>query len=198
MKKRDKKLQIFLLIIGTFLILITYFYYPSINKNRSLVEKNIEDTLPQTLEDEDVTSFESLEYQGYYDLDKKFVVRSKKAEINKNEPNIVLMNNMHVILYLKDGRIINIFSDKGKYNKENYDCFFERNVRATDGETEIFSDNLDLLGNESAVKIYNNVNLNNPSGSSLYADKIDYDFEKKHFKISMFEDKRIKMKVYNE
>ena len=105
---------------------------------------------------------------------------------------------MHVILYLKDGRIINIFSDKGKYNKENYDCFFERNVRATDGETEIFSDNLDLLGNESAVKIYNNVNLNNPSGSSLYADKIDYDFEKKHFKISMFEDKRIKMKVYNE
>ena len=198
MKKRDKKLQIFLLIIGTFLILITYFYYPSINKNRSLVEKNIEDTLPQTLEDEDVTSFDSLEYQGYYDLDKKFVVRSKKAEINKNEPNIVLMNNMHVILYLKDGRIINIFSDKGKYNKENYDCFFERNVRATDGETEIFSDNLDLLGNESAVKIYNNVNLNNPSGSSLYADKIDYDFEKKHFKISMFEDKRIKMKVYNE
>tara|TARA_Y100000590_G_C15467146_1_gene918699 strand:- start:131 stop:727 length:597 start_codon:yes stop_codon:yes gene_type:complete len=198
MKKSDKKLQIFLLIIGTFLILITYFYYPSINKNRSLVEKNIEDTLPQTSEDEDVTSFESLEYQGYYDLDKKFVVRSKKAEINKNEPDIVLMNNMHVILYLKDGRVINIFSDKGKYNKENYDCFFERNVRATDGETEIFSDNLDLLGNESAVKIYNNVSLNNPSGSSLYADKIDYDFEKKHFKISMFEDKRIKMKVYNE
>ena len=198
MKKSDKKLQIFLLIIGTFLILITYFYYPNINKNRSLVEKSIEDTLPQVEEDEDVTSFESLEYQGYYDLDKKFVVKSKKAEINKNEPDIVLMNNMHVILYLKDGRVINIFSDKGKYNKENYDCFFERNVRATDGETEIFSDNLDLLGNESAVKIYNNVSINNPTGSSLYADKIDYDFEKKHFKISMFEDKRIKMKVFNE
>ena len=198
MKKSDKKLQIFLLIIGTFLILITYFYYPNIDKNRSLVERDIEDALPQVSEDEDVTLFESLEYQGYYDLDKKFVVKSKKAEINKNEPDIVLMNNMHVILYLKDGRVINIYSDKGKYNKENYDCFFERNVRATDGETEIFSDNLDLLGNESAVKIYNNVSINNPTGSSLYADKIDYDFEKKHFKISMFEDKRIKMKVYNE
>jgi len=198
MKKSDKKLQIFLLIIGTFLILITYFYYPNIDKNRSLVEREIQDTLPQVSEDEDVTLFESLEYQGYYDLDKKFVVKSKKAEINKNEPDIVLMNNMHVILYLKDGRVINIYSDKGKYNKENYDCFFERNVRATDGETEIFSDNLDLLGNESAVKIYNNVSINNPTGSSLYADKIDYDFEKKHFKISMFEDKRIKMKVYNE
>jgi len=198
MKKSDKKLQIFLLIIGTFLILITYFYYPNIDKNRSLVEREIQDALPQVSEDEDVTLFESLEYQGYYDLDKKFVVKSKKAEINKNEPDIVLMNNMHVILYLKDGRVINIYSDKGKYNKENYDCFFERNVRATDGETEIFSDNLDLLGNESAVKIYNNVSINNPTGSSLYADKIDYDFEKKHFKISMFEDKRIKMKVYNE
>ena len=106
------------------------------------------------------------------------------------------MTDVKVILYLKDGRVINIYSDKGKYNKENYDCFFERNVRETDGETEIFSDNLDLLGNESAVKIYNNVSLNNPSGSSLYADKIDYDFEKKHFKVSMYDHERIKMKIF--
>ena len=47
------------------------------------------------------------------------------------------MTNMHVILHLNDGRIVNIRSNKGRYYKTTYDCFFENNVRATDGETEI-------------------------------------------------------------
>ena len=74
--------------------------------------------------------------------------------------------------------------------------FLKKMLDATDGETKIFSDNLDLLGNESSVKIYNNVSINYPTGSLLRADKIDYDFVKKHFKISMFEDRRIKMKIF--
>ena len=198
MKKKQKKIQALLLIIGVLLILLTYFYYPYMNKNKSIVEKNIQKNLP-TLSDEEsenTTSFENLEYKGLYDLDKTFIVKSEKAHINDDEPDIVYMTNMHVILYLKDGRTVNILSDKGKYNKVNYDCFFEKNVKATDGETKIFSDNLDLLGNESSVKIYNNVSINYPTGSLLSADKIDYDFEKKHFKISMFEDERIKMKIF--
>ena len=197
MRKKEKKIQVFLLITGIFLILLTYFYYPYVGKNKSVVEKKIQKNLSDISNtNEDITSFEDLEYQGLYDLDKKFVVKSKKAHINQGEPDIVIMKNMHVILYLKDGRIVNIFSDEGKYNKVNYDCFFEKNVRATDGETKIFSDNLDLSGNESSVKIYNNVSINYPTGSLLRADKIDYDFETKFFKVSMFDDKQINMKIF--
>ena len=198
MKQKQKKIQVFLLAIGFFLILFTYFYYPYMIRNKSLVEKNIQEDLFSTSDEEskDTTSFENIEYKGLYDLDKTFIVKSEKANIDNDEPDIVYMTNMHVILYLKDGRIVNILSNKGKYNKANYDCFFEKNVRATDGETKIFSDNLDLLGNESSVKIYNNVSVNYSTGSSLQADKVDYDFETKYFKISMFDDKRIKMKIF--
>ena len=49
--------------------------------------------------------------------------------------------------------------------RDNYDCFFEKNVVATDGETKISAENLDLLAEENAVKIYNNVYLNNIEGS---------------------------------
>ena len=101
---------------------------------------------------------------------------------------------MHVTLYLKDGRIVNIISDRGKYNKITHDCFFEENVKATDGETKIFAENLDLLATENFIKVYNNVKLNHPMGL-IIADKIDYDFETKNFKISMFDDKAVKMKV---
>jgi len=197
-KKEQKKIQIFLFIVGFLLILITYFYYPY--KNKSFVEQNIQEDVPPMSDEQSnqSTSFENLEYQGLYDLNKTFLVKSEKAHINENEPDIVHMTNMQVILYLTDGRVVNILSDKGTYNKANYDCFFEQNVKATDGETKIFSKNLELSGNKSIVKIYNDVVVNYPSGSSLQADNIDYNFETKYFKVSMFDDKRIKMKVLNE
>jgi len=198
MTKKQKKIQFFLLFIGLLLILITYFYYPY--KNKSVVGKSLqEEALPPSDElDDKTTSFESLEYQGLYDLDKTFLVKSEKAHINEEEPDIVHMTNMHVVLYLTDGRVVNILSDKGTYNKANYDCFFEQNVRASDGGTKIFSENLELSGDKSIVKIYNNVVVNYPAGSFLKADKVDYNFETKYFKVSMFDDKRIKMKILNE
>ena len=104
------------------------------------------------------------------------------------------MKNMHVILYLSDNRVVEITSLRGRYNKENYNCFFEQDVLATDGEIIITAKNLDLLATENIMKIYNDVNLDNAT-SFLQADKIDYNFETKYFKVSMFDDKAIKMKV---
>jgi lipopolysaccharide assembly outer membrane protein LptD (OstA) len=67
-------------------------------------------------------------------------------------------------------------------------------VRAVDGETIITAENLDLLATKNIIEAYNNVNLDNATGS-LQADKINYNFDTKHFKVSMFSDKAIKMKV---
>ena len=87
-------------------------------------------------------------------------------------------------LDVKDGRVVKITSDEGKYNKITYDCLFEKNVKATDGETQIYAENLDLLATKNIVEIYNNVFLDYTTGS-LTADKIDYDFETKFFKVSI-------------
>ena len=194
MKKRQQKIQITLILIGLILIVATYFYYPSLDKNFVSKNQTIKENLKEDLEDTESTTFENTIYKGIYDLDKTFTIQAEEAFILNEEADIVYMKGMHVILYLNDGRIVNITSTKGKYNKATYDCFFENNVKATDGEIEIFSDNLDLLATENSVKIYNNVNLNDITGS-LKADKIDYDFETKYFRVSMFGDKTIKMKV---
>ena len=105
------------------------------------------------------TSFENVKYEGLYQINNTFSVMSEKAHILNKEPDVVYMTNMHVILYLDNGRIVNILSNKGRYNKVTYDCFFEDDVRATDEETKIFSDNLDLLATEDSVKIYNKWSL---------------------------------------
>ena len=194
MKKQQQKMQLVLIFIGFSLILLTYFYYPYMEKNKLLKDQSAREDLEKTLEDAPLTAFENIEYQGLYDLDKPFSVKSEKAHILDEEPDIVYMTNMNVVLYLKDERIVRIMSNRGRYNKATYDCFFEEDVRATDGETKIFSENLDLLATENFVKIYNSVKLNHSTGS-LRADKIDYDFETKYFKVSMFDDSVVKMKV---
>ena len=138
--------------------------------------------------------FENIEYKGLYDFDKPFKVKSKNAFILNEEPDIVYMENMHVILYLDDNRIVEITSQKGRYNKSNYNCYFGNDIVATDGDTLITAQNLDLLAAENFVEIYNDVSLDYTTGS-LKADRIEYDFKTKNFKVSMYDDKTIKMKV---
>ena len=196
MKKKQYKTQLVLISIGFVLFIFTYLYYPSINKDK---EKQTGDELivkepKKDPDNEEITSFENLEYKGLYDLDKPFIVKSEKANILNEEPDLVYMTNMHVILYLSDDRIVEITSLSGRYNKANYNCYFEEDVIATDGETTITAKNLDLLATENYVKIYNNVYLDYKTGN-LNADKIDYDFESKHFKVSMFDDRPIKIKL---
>ena len=194
MKKKQRRMQFTLVSIGLLLFILTYFYYPSIKKDKLLKNQSVNKDFKKVDDIDQSTSFENLEYKGLYGLNKPFKVKSEKAYILSEEPEIVYMKNMHVILYLSENRIVEITSLKGRYNKENYNCFFDQDVLATDGETVITADNLDLLSTKNIMKIYNNVNLDNAT-SSLQADKIDYNFETKYFKVSMFGDKEIEMKV---
>jgi hypothetical protein len=192
--KKKQRMQFGLVSIGLFLIIATYFYFPSIQKDKILKNQSANKEPQKTQGIDESTYFENLEYKGLYDLDKPFSVKSEEAYIVSGEPDIVYMKNMYVILYLNENRIVEITSLKGRYNKENYNCFFDQDVLATDGETVITANNIDLLATENIMKIYNNVNLNNTI-SSLQADKVDYNFKTKYFKVSMFDDKEIEMQV---
>ena len=165
------------------------------NKDKQSKSQSVLGKSEETIGADNSSNFENVEYNGIYDLNNPFVVKSEKAYIMNDKPDILYMTNMHVILYLTDGRTVNIISDQGTYNKVTYDCYFEKNVKATDGDTVILAENLDLLATKNSVEIYNSVKLNYPTGS-LAADKVNYDFETKYFRVSMFDDKNVKIKVF--
>ena len=183
--------QLSLISIGLFLVLATYYLYP-----KFLKEKTIEDSMikTDTIDTKERNTFENVEYKGIYDANKSFKVKSDEAYILIKEPNVVYMTNMRVVLNMEDGRIIIITSDKGRYNKISHDCFFENNVKAIDGETTVFAENLELLATKNTAIVYNNVFLTNDKGS-LRADKIHYDFETKYYQVSMFGNKKVKIKL---
>ena len=197
MSKKQRRVQLILLVTGCLLFFLTYLLYPNLNDKiikNTLEEKEIK--VGEVLDPSDLksTTFQSLEFKGFYDLDKTFNIKSKEAYINNDEPDVVYMEKMLVTLNLDDGTIIKITSDKGSYNKITYSCFFEENVKASDGSTVILAENIDFVANKSFLQVYNNVELKHISGD-LLADKVDYNFETKKFIVSMFEDNSVKMKV---
>ena len=56
------------------------------------------------------------------------------------------------------------------------------------------AENLDLLSTENTAAVYNKVVLINENGS-LKADKVDYNFETKNYKVSMFNKDKVKIKL---
>lgn len=196
MRFNVKIIQLLLASIGVFLILITYFFVPekfglNIKEQKQAVEKN-KDTI--IIDNKEANLFDNVEYKGVYNINNFFTIQSKKAYVLKEKPDEVYMTDMLVILNLNNGKVVNINSDNGIYNKKNYNCYFENNVKATDGETLILSDNLDLLSDEDYASVYNNVILTSSRGS-LSADKVNYDFENEVYKISMYNENLIKVKV---
>jgi len=197
MTRKKKIVQIGLLIVGFILIFATYFVIPKLNKKDLLVEDKFES---ENIETESLevqkNLFENVEYKGIYNVENNFTLTAEKAQISEKDSDVVYMENMKAKIYMKDGRIIVVRSDKGKYNKLTNDCFFEKNVKATDSKTIILSENLDLLATKDFASVYNNVSLKNDNGS-LKADKIDYNFKTKFYKVSMFSDERVKIKLIN-
>jgi len=193
MKRSRKIVQLSLISIGFFLILVTYFLYPKIIESKFIKEETTKDKIVKT-EDDNINMFENVEYKGVYNIDKPIVITAEKALVLTEKPEMIFMTNMRVTLHIDDEKIIIITSDRGSYNKITYDCFFEENVEAADGETLILADNLDLLASEDSATVYNNVVLTNDRGS-LRADKVDYDFETKYYHVSMFDNKKVKIKL---
>jgi len=200
MKYNPKVFQISLGVLGSFLILATYFLYPFITKKQNIIEKSetnlIEKKTINNFENEEIKNlFENVEYKGIFGRDNSFVIKSQNAFALPDDSEIIFMNNMNLSLYLKDGRVVYISSSSGKYNKVTYDCYFEKNVRASDGEITIKAENLDLLSSDKFAKIYNNVILTNKM-NELKADKVDYNFETKKYKVSMLSKKdQVKVKL---
>ena len=194
MNIKQLKIQILLVLSGIILIFLTYFYYPNLGKNKISKDQSNQEASDQVINEDENSYFENVEYKGFYDFENTFILKSKTAYMKNENPNIVYMNKMEVVLYLSDGRVVNIISDEGNYNKVTYDCFFQKNVRATDEETNIYADNLDLIAAENYIEIYNNVKLVYPTGT-LWADKVSYDFQTKDYKVSMFDDKSVKIKI---
>ena len=183
--KKNKIIQFSLVIVGIILLFFTYY---SSDKDKIVdIDKNILVGGVSQLTKEISNILENVEYVGSNNKGTFFELNAAIAEIKYDNPNISHLQDVFVVIKLSDLRTIHIRSDKAKFNKISNDCEFFENVKITEQDNIITSDNLDLyMGSKNLITAYNNVKYNSIKGF-LIADKVDMDILKNEANIFMFE-----------
>tara|TARA_B100001057_G_scaffold436673_1_gene467912 strand:- start:2731 stop:3321 length:591 start_codon:yes stop_codon:yes gene_type:complete len=136
---------------------------------------------------------EDLKYLSTDKEGNEYKIEAKKGNIDKNNPDIIYLENVEAIILLQNSENISIKSKYAKYNAKNFDTLFNNSVSVDYGEHVLKSDFLDLSFENSLVSIYDNVRY--LSGiSSLKADKAVIDILSKKTKIFM-EDPKKKVQI---
>ena len=133
-------------------------------------------------------SYKSVDANG-----NEYFLNADSGETSKEDVNIIVLKKVKAIIKLKNKSNIYIYSDFAKYNSENYDSFFYKNVRGDYENNNIICDNLDLLIKDNLAILYNNINIIG-NDSSANADQIVLNLLNGNIDIKMFDEKK-KIKV---
>ncbi len=171
-------LQLFLISILVIISLIVFLKYFKKTNLESNLKVNIEQNVPGE------SLIEDLRYLSTDKDGNEYKIEAEKGNIDKNNPDIIYLENVNAIISLKESEYISIKSKFAKYNTKNYDTLFSDSVSIDYGEHLLKSNFLDLSFENNLVSIYDNVRY--LSGiSSLIADKAEIDILNKKTKIFM-------------
>ncbi len=179
MRKRLVFKIIFILLI-LLLILIIY--------SKFFKEKNISNTM-SNIEEETVTSSNIIKDVNYTSNDSKgneYVINASEGQIDLNNTKTIFLTNVRAYIKLEDSTEIKIISDFGKYNIDNYDTIFSKNVIINYILNEIRSNYVDFSLNRNSMIISKDV-VYTKNNNMLKADVIEIDIRTKDTKIFMHE-----------
>jgi LPS export ABC transporter protein LptC len=193
--KKNRVIQ-FSLVIAIIILFFTTYY--SGNKDKiDEANKNSSTENASKLTEETSDIIENVNYAGTNNRGTFFELNAAIAEIRRDKPNLSQLQDVFVIIRLKNLRTIHIRSDKAIFNKISNDCEFFGNVKITEQDNIITSDNLNYYNSKNFLQAYNNVEYNGMKGA-LFADKVDVDLLKNEANIFMFnKNDKVKVKYKN-
>ena len=194
------------IILGTSFIIVVfsvlYFFYTKSNYKKNFIEtekKNLIDKENIKLAEEKIESSNIIEDVSYSAKDAKgneYFLKASEGTIDQNDSNFIFLKSVKAIINLKNYKLIEISSDFGKYNINNYDTIFSKNVIVSYLDNKIIGDYLDFSWDKNLMLISRDVVLKN-NESSLLADVIEMDIKKRDIKIFMYEDsKKVNIKTF--
>ncbi len=193
--KKNRVIQ-FSLVIAIIILFFTT-YYSSDKDKIADADKNGSTENANKLTEKISNIIENVNYTGTNNRGTFFELNAAIAEIRRDKPNLSQLQDVFVIIRLKNLRTIHIRSDKAIFNKISNDCEFFGNVKITEQDNIITSDNLNYYNSKNFLQAYNNVEYNGMKGA-LFADKVDVDLLKNEANIFMFnKNDKVKVKYKN-
>ncbi len=198
-----KKVVLGASVIVLFFSILFFFYFNS-NYDQKLIEKKKKIDLVEKenveIIEEKIESSNIIEDVSYSAKDVKgneYFLKASEGTIDQNTSNYIFLKSVKAIINLKNYKLIEISSDFGKYNINNYDTIFSKNVIIKYLDNKITGDYLDFSWDKNIMIISREVVLEN-NISSLKADVIEVNIETKDIKIFMYEEnKKINIKSVN-
>ena len=193
--KKNRVIQ-FSLVIAIIILFFTTYY--SGDKDKIVdADKNSSTENASKLTVETSNIIEDVNYTGTNNRGTFFELNAAIAELKHDEPNLSRLQDVFVVIRLRNLRTIHIQSDKAVFNKISNDCEFFGNVKITEQDNVITSDNLDFYNSKNFLQAYNNVEYSGMKGA-LIADKVDVDLLKNEANIFMFKkNDKVKVKYKN-
>ena len=191
-----KKIILFSSIAIFFFSLLLFLYFKlSFDKRIIEKKKTTELTKIENLEkiDEKIVSSNIIEDVSYSAKDirgNEYFLKADEGTIDQNDSNYIFLKSVNAIINLEDYKSIEISSDFGKYDINNYDTIFSKNVIISYLDNKITGEYLDFSLENNLMMISRNVILKN-NESSLKADVVELELDTKNMKIFMYEENKI-------
>ena len=186
-----KILIIFFIFI--FIFLTSFLIFKKFFEKKETISLNV------SLPEENISNSNIIENVNYTSKDtqgNEFIINASKGEIDYSNSNILYLTNVYAIIKLKNSEKITISSDYGKYNSDNYDTIFSKNVIIKYLNNKITGEYLDLSLERNLMIISKKVTYNNLN-NLLKADVIEMNLKTKDTKIFMYENEK-KVKITNQ
>ena len=189
--KRSLVLKI--LITVFFLFLLNLIYSKILKKSETVIKEPI-------LNNEDNYNSNIIKDVNYLSKDERgneYILDAAEGQIDLSNNKIIFLTNVKANINLYDSRNISISSNFGKYNINNYDTIFSKNVLINHMNHKIRGDYLDFSLERNSMIVSKNVVYTNGK-NTLKTDVIEIDIQTKDTKIFMYEDsKKVNIKTKN-
>ena len=180
---KKKNLIIYIVIFILIISFVSYFKY---SKEKDVLK------VDKVLSDEDSYKSNIMENVSYSSKDAKgneYTVNASQGEIDYDKPNVIYLTNVKAFIKLTNSNNVTITSDYGRYNSNNFDTIFSKNVIINYLENKIIGEYLDFSMQRNSMIISRNVIYTNLE-NILKADVIEIDITTKDTKIFMFQDNK--------
>jgi len=195
------------IILGTSLMILifsflTFLYFKSDSEKKltdnekkvQLVEKENIELIEEKIESSNI--IEDVSYSAKDTKGNEYFLQARKGTIDQNDSNFIFLTSVKANIDLKNYKSIKISSDFGKYNINNYDTIFSKNVIISYLDNKITGDYLDFSWDKNLMLISRDVVLKN-NESSIKADVIEVNIKTRDIKIFMYEDsKKVNIKTF--
>jgi len=180
-------------IIFSLLIIFFIFYKKSPQKNETVqTEMEITEELKYNSNIIENVKYTSSDADG-----NRYTITALQGEIDYKNPNILYLTKVNGLIELKDSNNITITSDYGRYNSQNFDTIFSKNVIINYLENKIIGEYLDFSLEKNLLIVSKRVVYTNLE-NILKADTIEMNIKTKDTKIFMHEEeKKVNIKSKN-